>query len=88
MGLETKWSTLPLKNQIAKTLGLIGVQFEGRILVFGGTPWSSFNMYALNEEGELLENLSEDQNIPGYMCQGAVVVIKGKLHAAGHGQVY
>ena len=45
IGYEDKWITLPLSSHFAKTLGLAGVQFQGKILVFGGTQWTSFNIH-------------------------------------------
>ena len=41
------------------------------IVLFGGHPNASYNMYALDEEGELLEDFFL---VPGAMCMGSFAV--------------
>ena len=87
MDCEGKWKTLPLNENIAKTWHLAGVEFQGRIVVFGGVSCVSYNMYTLSEEGELLDDLSADPLVPGFMVRGSVAVTDGKIYAVGHMQL-
>ena len=52
-----------------------------QILVFGGAAIASYNAYTFDEEGELLEDISDDPFIPGYVCNGSFVVRKGNVYA-------
>ena len=80
---EGEWKTLPLNGKIAKTYHLAAVPYLSRVMLFGGASHASYNMYKLDEEGNLLEDLSGDPLIPGAMCQGSFVVEEGKLYAMG-----
>ena len=44
---------------------------------------ASYNMYSFSEEGELLQDLTTDPLIPGYMCSGSFMVKSGEIYATG-----
>ena len=83
MECEANWRTLPLDSRIAKTYHIAGVSFRSKIMLFGGVSSASYNMYALSEEGELVDDLSEDPLIPGFMVRGCSLVQEGKIYAVG-----
>ena len=82
-----EWKVLPLDERIAQTYHLVGISFEGNIIIFGGDSSVSFSMYLINENGELVADLSLDLNIPGRMCQRGVITSKGKIYVVGNKQV-
>ena len=84
---DTKWKTLPFDERVAKAYLLVGVSYEGKVLLFGGRFLSGHNMQSFSEEGEFVEDLSEDPLVPGYMTQGSVVVKRGRILASGYRKV-
>ena len=69
---------------MAKTYQLTGVETEGEILIFGGASNASYNMYRVKEDGKVVADLSKSGGqIPGAMCSGVRVVLRGKLLAVG-----
>ena len=66
---------------------MAAVQFESKIVVFGGSTSASFNTYILSDEGELEGDLSADPLVPGYMCRGSCVAQDGKIYAVGFKEV-
>ena len=85
--LDKDWKILPLDSKIAHTFFLAAVQFESKIVVFGGSTSASFNTYILSDEGELEGDLSADPLVPGYMCRGSCVAQDGKIYAVGFKEV-
>ena len=81
--LGKEWKTVVLRQRIAKTCDLGAVALKGKILLFGGVGYVWNKMYKLDEEGRLLEDLSGYSKIPGYMCSGVAIVVKGKVYAVG-----
>ena len=56
----------------------------GTILIFGGASNASYVMYRIHEEGELLDDLKEEEKeIPGAMCSGVTLLERGVLFAVG-----
>ena len=68
MGYEEEWKTLHVQNEMAKVYQLTAVSFEDKVILFGGQHDASYNMYSLDEDGTMLEDLSADPLIPGAMC--------------------
>ena len=68
--------------KLAKTYHLIGISVAGWILVFGGASNTSFNMFKCTEEGEAVEDMSEERGeIPGLMCGGVTQTFKERIYA-------
>lgn len=84
---DTKWKTLSFDERVANAYLLVGVSYEGKVLLFGGRFLSGHNMQSFSEEGEFVEDLSEDPLVPGYMTQGSVVVKRGRILASGYRKV-
>ena len=81
---ESKWTVLHFDFKLPKTYHLIGVSMLGYILVFGGASITSYNMYKCTEEGEVIEDMTEERGeIPGLMCGGVVQVYREKIYAVG-----
>ena len=86
--LETEsdewWRILPVDERMAKTYHLGAALFkEDEIVLFGGHQGTSFNMYLLDEEGQIIQDMSKDPLIPGWMCQDTFVVEEGRIFAVG-----
>lgn len=62
---------------------MAAASYEGKVLLFGGIDYASFNMYSFREEGELLADFSSDGLIPGGMTQAPFVVQDRKVYATG-----
>ena len=61
-GSEAEWKVLCVGNKLTKNIELTGVEFQSKIVVFGG---ESKRMLVLNEEGGLVHGFSYDPIIPG-----------------------
>ena len=63
-----------MQDKISKTFSFAAVTIQNKVLLFGGAENPFYKMYAFDEEGGLLEDLSADPLIPGWMCEGTFVV--------------
>ena len=81
---QDNWKILSMNNKIAKCFHLAAASFEGRIVVFGGRSYATKHTYIFDEEGELIEDLSsDDELIPEKRSCGWFVVRDGKIFAGG-----
>ena len=87
---KLKWRTLPLNEKIAQISKVMAVDVGTGIYVFGGRKYGY--MYKLNEEGELVADLSDSRLIPfkkeryeavhvHYETQINMVVHSGSIYA-------
>ena len=65
LGFEAEWTKLT--NIVSKNCHLSAVSFNGNIVLFGGARKYERNMHILDEEGEVIADLSQDRAIPGCM---------------------
>ena len=78
-----KWKTLPLLEKIPMDYDLAAVSFGGEIVVFGGGIAPFTSTYVIDEEGQLIKNLSNFTLTAGKMCCGSTLVQKGRIYAVG-----
>lgn len=74
IGKQGQWKLLPLDERVAASYDLAAAVIENKIYVFGGRENTSYNMYAFNEEGELVQDFSDLVDIPGMMAHLSVTV--------------
>ena len=67
IGSEEKWKQLVVNESMTLTLQLGAACFGNGIVVFGGRESTSLVTLKLSEEGQLIEDQSEDPLIPGSM---------------------
>ncbi len=78
---ETEWVLLPLNNNLVSLNRVAAVAHDGKIILFGGML--PYHMYYFNENGELWDDLSHVDNIPGHMNRGTVISKDGLVYAVG-----
>ena len=59
------------------------VNLRGDIVLFGGDRGKYFSCFVFDETGELLEDLSKEELIPGSVNGGTAIVERGKLYTVG-----
>ena len=78
------WTLLTL-NLPQKAYHIVGVPLQRGILVFGGTEdkQTEYQMYLINLDGVMTQELSNIKNIPGFMGGGSVILQNDMLYAVG-----
>ena len=77
---EEEWKALALDEKIANSFHLVGLEYESKIVLFGGLYIEFHHMYTLNAEAELEHDFSDDQLIPSIMCGGSIIVQDRRIY--------
>ena len=78
---EAEWTLLPLNDKMPKSYHLGAVEFNNKILIFGGHPSKSLITHLVSEDGELEQDYSASSLVPGLICNGSFVIQEQKVFA-------
>ena len=72
---SNEWKTLPLNDNLAKTVLLACTQFQGELVLFGGTASVSYSTYILSEdEAEWFQMGQEILSFQEECCSGVLLL--------------
>ena len=61
---DLRWKILPINEKIEGMHRVAGVEWRGKVVIFGGSIFSGRRMYVISQEGEFEQDLSADPLIP------------------------
>ncbi len=77
------WKPAKLGWQPPPTNHLVAMKHGTSVVLFGGDEYSTYCMFVLDEEGELMTDLSHLEGIPGNMCRGTAIMHGDHIYALG-----
>lgn len=79
--LGSKWQLVQLSNNMQPCYGLIALEYNNEVVLFGGVREKVMSIF--NKNGDLIHSAYYAKNIPQYVSWGSAIVKENKIYAAG-----